>query len=104
MQALQQQMPAAKTADAAATEAAASAQFSLNTAMLACPALIVVGAIMLIIAIITALVASFNGFKTETTTGLQNLAGSVFVVGAGIYNFIIGILNGICNLLYTAFC
>lgn len=94
---------AAKTADAAATEAAASAQFSLNTAMLACPALIVVGAIMLIIAIITALVASFNGFKTETTTGLQNLAGSVFVVGAGIYNFIIGILNGIIQLLYTLF-
>lgn len=91
---------AAKTADAAATEAAASAQFSLNTAMLACPALIVVGAIMLIIAIITALVASFNGFKTETTTGLQNLAGSVFVVGAGIYNFVIGILNGIIQLLY----
>ncbi len=94
---------AAKTADAAATEAAAGAQFSLNTAMLACPALIVVGAIMLIIAVITILVASFNGFKTETTTGLQNLAGSVFVVGAGIYNFIIGILNGIIQLLYTLF-
>ena len=71
--------------------------------MLACPALIVVGALLAIIAVITALVASFNGFKTETTTGLQNLAGSVFVVGAGIYNFIIGIINGIIQILYTLF-
>lgn len=94
---------AAKTTNAAATEAAAGAQFSLNTAMLACPALIVVGALLAIIAVITALVASFNGFKTETTTGLQNLAGSVFVVGAGIYNFIIGIINGIIQILYTLF-
>lgn len=94
---------AAKTTNAAATEAAAGAQFSLNTAMLACPALIVAGALLAVIAVITACVAGFNHFKTDTTTGLQNLAGSVFVVGAGIYNFIIGIINGIIQILYTLF-
>ena len=86
--------------EAAATETAAGAQVGLNAAMLACPAVWVIGIILAAIAVITAFVTKFNGFKTETTTGLQNLAGSVFVVGAGIYNFVIGILNGIIQLLY----
>ena len=86
--------------DAAATETAAGAQVGLNAAMLACPAVWVIGIILAAIAVITAFVTKFNGFKTDTTTGLQNLAGSVFVVGAGIYNFVIGILNGIIQLLY----
>lgn len=86
--------------EAAATETAVGAQVGLNAAMLACPAVWVIGIILAAIAVITAFVTKFNGFKTETTTGLQNLAGSVFVVGAGIYNFVIGILNGIIQLLY----
>ena len=89
--------------DAAATETAAGAQVGLNAAMLACPAVWVIGIILAAIAVITAFVTKFNGFKTDTTTGLQNLAGSVFVVGAGIYNFIIGIINGIVQILYTLF-
>ena len=86
--------------DAAAAETAAGAQVGLNMAMLACPAVWVIGIILAAIAVITAFVTKFNGFKTDTTTGLQNLAGSVFVVGTGIYNFVIGILNGIIQLLY----
>lgn len=86
--------------EAAATETAVGAQVGLNAAMLACPAVWVIGIILAAIAVITAFFTKFNGFKTETTTGLQNLAGSVFVVGAGIYNFVIGILNGIIQLLY----
>lgn len=86
--------------EAAATETAVGAQVGLNAAMLACPAVWVIGIILAAIAVITAFVTKFNGFKTDTTTGLQNLAGSVFVVGAGIYNFVIGILNGIIQLLY----
>lgn len=89
--------------EAAATETAAGAQVGLNAAMLACPAVWVIGIILAAIAVITAFVTKFNGFKTDTTTGLQNLAGSVFVVGAGIYNFIIGIINGIVQILYTLF-
>lgn len=86
--------------EAAATETAAGAQVGLNTAMLACPVTLVVLGFIALVSIITACVAGFNHFKTDTTTGLQNLAGSVFVVGAGIYNFVIGILNGIIQLLY----
>lgn len=86
--------------EAAATETAVGAQVGLNAAMLACPAVWVIGIILAAIAVITAFVTKFKGFKTDTTTGLQNLAGSVFVVGAGIYNFVIGILNGIIQLLY----
>ena len=86
--------------EAAATETAVGAQVGLNAAMLACPAVWVIGIILAAIAVITAFVTKFNGFKTETTTGLQNLAGSVFVVGAGIYNFVIGILTGIIQLWY----
>lgn len=86
--------------EAAATETAAGAQVGLNAAMLACPVTLVVLGFIALVSIITACVAGFNHFKTDTTTGLQNLAGSVFVVGAGIYNFVIGILNGIIQLLY----
>ena len=89
--------------DAAAAETAAGAQVGLNMAMLACPAVWVIGIILAAIAVITAFVTKFNGFKTDTTTGLQNLAGSVFVVGAGIHNFVASLLNGLIDLIYYIF-
>ena len=89
--------------EAAAAETATGAQVGLNMAMLACPTTWIVLGFVAFIAIITACVASFNHFKTDTTTGLQNLAGSVFVVGAGIHNFVATILNGLIDLIYYIF-
>lgn len=90
-------------ADAAAIKTATGAQVGMNAAMLACPITGWIIGILAAIAIITACVAAFNGFKTETTSGIENLAGSIFVVGAGILNFFIGIINGLLNILYNGF-
>lgn len=87
--------------DTAMTEYATGAQLGYNAALLACPITIVILLFVALIAVITACVAKFNDFKTETTSGIENLAGSIFVVGAGVLNFFIGILNGFIQLLYT---
>lgn len=90
-------------AETAAIIAMTIAQDGLNAAIAACPITWIIIAIIALIAIIFAVVAVINKVTGSTLTGLGVICGAVAVVGALIYNSIVGVINSILQFLYTYF-
>ncbi|MDO4301259.1 MAG: tape measure protein [Clostridia bacterium] len=94
---------AATGAEASATAAATAAQYGLNTAILACP---IFWIIILIIALIAVLIAVCDWIAEVTgaaESALGIICGALAVAGAFIWNTIVGVINGIIQLLWTQF-
>jgi hypothetical protein len=85
------------------TWAQTTAQLGLNGAMYACPIVWIVIAIMALIAIIFAVCAAIAKFTGVAKSGFGVVCGVVAMAGAFIYNTMLGAINGIVQLIWTAF-
>ena len=85
------------------TWAQTKAQFGLNGAMYACPIVWIVIAIMALIAIIFAVCAAIAKFTGVAQSAFGVICGTVAMAGAFIYNTMLGAINGIVQLIWTAF-
>lgn len=85
------------------TWAQTKAQLGLNGAMYACPIVWIVIAIMALIAIIFAVCAAIAKFTGVAKSGFGVVCGVVAMAGAFIYNTMLGAINGIVQLIWTAF-
>lgn len=99
---------AALTRATGATFSAMVAQHGLNAAMLASPITWIIGAIILVITLIYAVVAAINNLTGSTLTGTGVIMGALAVAGAFIWNlfmgllsFVIGIFVELWNLITT---
>lgn len=90
-------------AEAAATKTATGAQVGMNAALLACPAVWIVGIIILIIAALYAVVAHINKTKDEAISATGVICGVVYAAGAFILNTGIGLLNGLIQSAWSMF-
>lgn len=94
---------AATGTEASATDAATAAQYGLNTAILSCP---IFWIIILIIALIAILIALCNWIADVTgvaQSALGIICGALAVAGAFIYNTVVGLLNGIMQIIWSIF-
>lgn len=94
---------AAYSAETIATAKATVAQASFNTKLLACPITWIVGGILLLIAVFYAAVGAVNKFAGTSHSATGLIAGSFAVLGAFIWNIIIGVINAIIQFLWTRF-
>ena len=85
------------------TWAQTTAQLGLNGAMYACPIVWIVIAIMALIAIIFAVCAAIAKFTGVAQSAFGVICGTVAMAGAFIYNTMLGAINGIVQLIWTAF-
>lgn len=83
----------ATIAETAATVTATGAQIGLNTAMLACPVMWIVLAIVALVAILFAAVVAIAKFRNENVSAVGVVAGVFFALGSCIYNVIAFIYN-----------
>lgn len=90
-------------AEAAATTTAAGAQAGLNAALLACPITWILLIIIAVIAAIYAIVAAINKVTGSTLSATGIICGALAVAGAFIVNLVVGVLNGMIQLLWTIF-
>ena len=89
----------ATLAEAAATTTATGAQVGFNAALLACPITWIIIAIITVIALIHAVVAAINKIQGTTISATGIIMGALAVAGAFIMNTVIGIINGIIQLV-----
>lgn len=85
------------------TAAASAAQFTYNSALLACPLTWFLMAIIAIIAVIYIVVGLINKFAKTSVSATGIIAGVFFALGAGIWNTVTGVLNAIIQFLWTSF-
>lgn len=85
------------------TRAQTTAQLGLNGAMYACPIVWIVIAITALIAIIFAVCAAIAKFTGVAQSAFGVICGTVAMAGAFIYNTMLGAINGIVQLIWTAF-
>lgn len=90
-------------ADVAATELATGAQIGLNTALLACPLTWIIGLIIILIAIFYAAVAAINHFTGTSYSATGIIMGLFAVLGAFIWNTVVGVINSVIQFLWTGF-
>lgn len=90
-------------AEAAATTTATGAQVGLNAALLACPITWILLIIIAVIAAIYAIVAAINKVTGSTLSATGIICGALAVAGAFIVNLVVGVLNGMIQLLWTIF-
>ncbi|QUH18687.1 tape measure protein [Alkaliphilus sp. B6464] len=93
----------ATIADAAATNGLTVAQWALNSAMLASPITWIIIGIIAIIAIIYMAVAAFNKFAGTSVSATGIIMGAFAVLGAFIWNTIVGLINATIQFLWTRF-
>lgn len=93
----------ATLAEAAATTTATGAQVGLNAALLACPLTWILLIIIAVIAAIYAVVAAINKVTGSTVSATGIIVGVLAVAAAFIVNLVIGVLNGIIQLIWTIF-
>ncbi|MCI3029759.1 tape measure protein [Desemzia sp. C1] len=84
---------AASFLQAGNTMAATAAQYGLNAALLASPITWVILGIIAIIAVLYAVVAAINHFAGTAISGTGVVAGAFAIMGAVIWNILIGIAN-----------
>ncbi|ABX43312.1 hypothetical protein [Lachnoclostridium phytofermentans] len=96
-------LTAAEMAEAKAKASATAAQYGFNAALLASPITWIIIAIIAIIAVLYAVVAAINKVTGSTVSATGIIAGSIAWLGAFIWNTVIGVLNGIIQLLWTLF-
>ena len=89
----------AADADAAAT----AAQWGLNSALLASPITWIIAAVILLIVVIYAVVGAINQVTGSSISATGVIFGAVAAVGVAIWNTVIGVLNGIIQLVWTIF-
>ena len=94
---------AATGAEVSANTAATAAQWGLNTALLACPVTWIIIAIIAFIAVIYLTVAAVNHFAGESISATGVIFGAFAVLGATIWNIVIGVIDGIIQFLWTNF-
>lgn len=90
----------------AATAGAATAQGSLNAALLACPIVWIVLAIIILVAVFYLVIAAVNHFAGTTISATGVIAGAFFTVFAVIQNLMFGFMElilGIVNFLVNPF-
>lgn len=86
-----------------ATLAATAAQYGLNTALLACPITWILIIIIAVIAAIYAVVAAINKATGSTVSATGIIFGAICAVAAAIWNTLLGLINGIIQLVWTVF-
>ncbi len=94
---------AALALETGATFAATAAQYGFNTALLACPITWIIIAIIALIAIIFAVCAAIAKSTGVANSAFGVICGYVAVAGAFIYNIVVGLLNGIIQIIWTIF-
>jgi tape measure domain-containing protein len=94
---------AALMMESGATFAATAAQHGFNAALLACPITWIILGIIGIIAVIYMAVAAFNKFAGTSVSATGIIMGAFAVLGAFIWNTVVGVINGIIQFLWTGF-
>lgn len=79
------------------------AQEGLNAALAACPITWIIILIIALIAIIFAVCAAIAKFTGVAQSAFGVICGTVAMAGAFIYNTMLGTINGIVQLIWTAF-
>lgn len=90
-------------AETAAIFAMIAAQDGLNAALAACPITWIIAGIVIIIGLIYLIVAAVNQATGSTISATGLIFGSVLVVASAIYNLVLGVINGIIQLLWSIF-
>lgn len=85
------------------TWAAATAQFSLNAAMNACPVVWIIILIIALIAVIFALCAWIAKTTGVASSAFGVICGALAVAGAFMFNLVVGVINGIIQFFWTYF-
>ena len=85
------------------TAAASAAQFTYNSALMACPLTWILMIIIAVIAAIYLIVAAINKVTGSTISATGIIFGAIATVGAAIWNIIVGLINGIIQFAWTYF-
>lgn len=88
---------------AAATTTATGAQVGLNAALLACPITWIIIGIIALIVVIYAAVGAVNHFAGTSWSATGIIVGAFAVLGAFIWNTVVGVINAIIQFLWTRF-
>lgn len=91
------------SAATAATVSQTAAQWGLNAAMLASPITWIILAIIALIVIIYLVVGAINKFAGTSISATGAIFGAFALLGVGIYNIVLGLFNGLIQLLWTIF-
>ncbi len=94
---------AATRSEVSATLAQTAAQYGLNTALLSSPITWILIILIAVIAVIYAVVAAINKFTGTSLSATGIIMGAFFVLGAVIWNTVIGVINAIIQFLWTSF-
>lgn len=90
----------ATVAEAAATTGMTAAQVAFNAALLSCPLTWIIVAIIAVIAVIYAVIAAINKATGSTISATGVIFGVICTIAAAIWNTILGLLNGILQLIW----
>jgi tape measure domain-containing protein len=93
----------ATLAKTSATAAETAAQWGLNSAILACPITWIIIGIIALIAIFYAAIAAVNHFTGTSLSATGMIGGGFAVLGAAIWNTVIGVINAIIQFMWTGF-
>lgn len=90
-------------ANTSAIAAETAAQWGLNAALLACPITWIILAIIALIAIFYAVIGVINRVAGTSISATGLIAGAFAVLGAFIWNTVVGVINAIIQFLWTNF-
>ncbi|WP_084145913.1 tape measure protein [Anaerovorax odorimutans] len=93
----------ASWAENAAILALIVAQEGFNAALAACPISWILIAIIALVAIFYAVIAAINQFAGTSLSATGLILGAFAVLGAFIFNTVIGVINSVIQLLWTSF-
>ena len=79
------------------------AQKGLNAALLACPLSWIIVTIIMLIAIFYAVIGAINKFAGTSLSATGIILGAFAVLGAFIWNTVLGVLNALIQLLWSRF-
>jgi ABC-type multidrug transport system fused ATPase/permease subunit len=88
------------------TAAASAAQFTYNSALLACPVTWIIMAIMIIIGLLYGVIAIINKVTGSSISATGIIVGTLAAAGAFIWNLVLGVLEfilGVINYLINPF-
>lgn len=80
------------------TAAASAAQFTYNSALMACPLTWILILIIAVIAAVYGIVAAINKVTGSTISATGVIVGAVSAVGAAIWNIILGVVNAVVGI------
>jgi hypothetical protein len=93
----------ATKAQTVATKDATIAQKGLNTVILNNPIMRIISIIIILIAIFYTVVGAINTFAGTSVSAAGLIAGAFAVLGAFVWNTIVGVINAIIQFLWTRF-